>query len=226
MMNKKNIPYQKKINFTTWTKFLPKYFAFFISGTLITFSPVKASWEWQGDMSSLIIEVIDGANSIIDEFEIMGEIVDAPKVDLRWCENGTFYNSEEKYICFQPKLMNQLAKIGDAAIAFVAAHEYAHHIIYSNLEFQKLDGTNVLREELQADCFAGYILAKLPNMKFDENDIVEMLGTANLSGDKDYDDNLNHHGSGENRTLALRSGLTYGSIEKKDLYFNMFCIQE
>ena len=53
-----------------------------------------------------------------------------------------------------------------------------------------------------------------------------MLGTANLSGDKDYDDILNHHGSGENRTLALRSGLTYGSIEKKDLYFNMFCIQE
>ena len=198
-------------------KFKP--FAFLISSAIISFGPVKASWEWKGDISSLINAVIGGAE------ETMGKFAGAPPVDLKWCEEGTFYNTKEKYICFQPDFMRQLATIGDAAVAFVAAHEYAHHIVHSVPEVRELTKNNILREELQADCFAGTILATLKNIKFDENDVKEMLFAADFVGDKFYDDYLNHHGSGENRALALKAGLRYGATQEKDLYFSMFCSQ-
>jgi len=193
---------------------------FLISSAIITLSPVKASWEWNGDISSLINAVIRGAE------ETMGKFAGAPPVDLKWCEEGTFYNVREKYICFQPDFMRQLATIGDAAVAFVAAHEYAHHIVHSMPEVRELTKNNILREELQADCFAGTILATQKKIKFDENDVREMLYAADLVGDKLYDDYLKHHGSGENRALALRAGLRFGATKEKDLYFTMFCSQD
>ena len=64
---------------------------FLISSAIITLSPVKASWEWNGDISSLINAVIRGAE------ETMGKFAGAPPVDLKWCEEGTFYNIREKY---------------------------------------------------------------------------------------------------------------------------------
>ena len=153
----------------------------------------------------------------------MGKRVGAKKVNWSWgdCGGSSYYESFRNFICLRDELKNK-----KLALAFTTAHEYAHHIqktIYGPLDRESM---NILKIELQADCFAGYILAKLPNMEFDENDIVEMLGTANLSGDKDYDDHINHHGSGENRVLALRSGFRYGITDKKDLYFSMFCLQD
>ena len=194
--------------------------ALLISGSIITMSPGKASWEWEGDISSLINAVIAGAE------QTMGNFAGAPPVDLKWCEEGTFYNVKEKYICFQPDFISKLATIGDAAVAFVAAHEYAHHIVHSVPEVREITKNNILREELQADCFAGTILATLENIKFDENDVKEMLYAANVVGDKLYDNYLSHHGSGENRALALRAGLRYGATKEKDLYFTMFCSQD
>jgi len=197
-----------------------KPLAFLISSAIFSLSPAKASWEWDGDISSLINAVILGAE------ETMGKFAGAPPVNLRWCEEGTFYDIKEKYICFQPDFMRQLATIGDAAVAFVAAHEYAHHIVHSVPEVRELTKNNILREELQADCFAGTILATLKNINFDENDVKEMLFAADFVGDKFYDDYQKHHGSGENRALALRSGLRYGATQEKDLYFTMFCSQD
>ena len=155
-----------------------KSLVFLISSAIILLNPAKASWEWNGNISSLINAVIDGAE------ETMGKFAGAPPVDLKWCNEGTFYNIKEKYICFQPDFMRQLATIGDAAVAFVAAHEYAHHIVHSVPDVRELTENNILREELQADCFAGTILASLKNIKFDENDVREMLFAADLVGDK------------------------------------------
>ena len=197
-----------------------KSLVFLISSAIILLNPAKASWEWNGNISSLINAVIDGAE------ETMGKFAGAPPVDLKWCKEGTFYNIKEKYICFQPDFMRQLSTIGDAAVAFVVAHEYAHHIVHSVPDVRELTENNILREELQADCFAGTILASLKNIKFDENDVREMLFAADLVGDKAYDDYLKHHGSGENRALALRSGLRFGATQEKDLYFTMFCSQD
>ena len=181
-----------------------------------------ASWEWKGDMPSLINAVIAGAENSIGKFS------NAPPVNLKWCEKGPYYDISKKTICFEPSFMSQMASIGDAAVAYVAAHEYAHHIVHSRPDLKKLTKGNILREELQADCFAGTILSTIPNVFFDESDLKEMLKAASLLGDREFDNFENHHGNGENRALALRSGIRFGASKGKvkDLYFTMFCSQE
>ena len=46
-----------------------------------------------GNISSLINAVIGGAEKTIGKFS------GAPPVDLKWCENGTYYHIRKKYIC-------------------------------------------------------------------------------------------------------------------------------
>ena len=55
-------------------KFKP--LAFLISSAIISLSPAKASWEWEGDISSLINAVIGGSQKTIGKFS------GAPPVDL------------------------------------------------------------------------------------------------------------------------------------------------
>lgn len=182
---------------------------------------IYASWEWEGDMSSLINAVIKDAENT------MGKFSNTPPVNLKWCKQGPYYDIRKKTICFEPNFMRKMASIGDAAVAYVAAHEYAHHIVHSRPDLKRAIQGNILREELQADCFAGTILATIPNVSFDKSDLKEMLIAASLLGDREFDDFENHHGNGENRALALRSGFRFGASngKVKDLYFKMFCNQ-
>lgn len=154
----------------------------------------------------------------------IGSFAKAPPVRLKWC-SGTYYSKKQGVICFRKDFIYSLAeKIGDAAVAYVAAHEYAHHLQNSVPGLAGLSKGNVLRLELQADCFAGTILATIPNIYFDDQDIKEMILTAIIIGDEEYDSG-DHHGAGENRALALRSGLRFGATSKKDNYYSMFCNQ-
>ena len=68
------------------------------------------------------------------------------------------------------------------------------------------------------------ILATIPGIYFDDSDLKEMLAAAQILGDQEYDGN-NHHGSGEERALALRSGIRFGATKQKDNYFPVFCNQ-
>ena len=114
-------------------------------------------------------------------------------------------------------------KYRGTSLAFAAAHEYAHHLQYSKDKFGDL---NTLRSELQADCFAGIILATIPGISFNNDEIDKMLKFAFYDlGDNNYDSD-NHNGSGENRALAFRSGLAFGRSkgEYKDNYYKMFCL--
>ena len=117
--------------------------------------------------------------------------------------------------------------IGTAAVAFVIAHEYAHHVQFAQSQLIAKAQNNTMRLELQADCFAGVILANLPNISFDQSDVESMITAAALVGDHEYD-HYSHHGSGENRALALRSGLRFGNSKGKirDAYYKMFCLQK
>ena len=62
-------------------------------------------------------------------------------------------------------------------------------------------------------------------LSFNNDEVQKMLDFAfEKLGDNDYDDVVNHHGSGENRALAFRSGLAFGRSkgQYKDNYYKMF----
>lgn len=191
----------------------------FLLGLMTVLQPgarARAGYEWQGSVESLISSVIRQA---ADSF---GRSVKAPPVVARWCRS-TYYRPSNATICFSKPFMQGLAqKVGDAAVAYVVAHEYAHHL-QANITglLQRAQG-NTLRIELQADCFAGRILGSINNLAFDNQDIREMLTAASMLGDHEYD-SRSHHGAGENRALALRAGLRYASSGKKDNYYDIFC---
>ena len=62
-----------------------------------------------------------------------------------------------------------------------------------------------LLNELQADCLAGVYLGSIPNVTFDENDLVEMLTFSAALGD--YEIGSDWHGTPEMRMEALAIGL-------------------
>jgi uncharacterized protein len=183
---------------------------------LLPGAPAWAGYEWQGSVDSLIQAVINQAATTVSR------IGQAPPVSLRWCSK-TFYSPSQRTICFSKPFMETLARrVGDAAVAYVAAHEYAHHIqTHSPRQLRKAQG-NTLRIELQADCYAGIILGSMPRIAFNDQDIREMLTAATMMGDNHFDAR-DHHGAGENRALALRSGLRLASSGQKDNYYDLFC---
>ena len=70
-------------------------------------------------------------------------------------------------------------KYKGTSLAFAAAHEYAHHVQYSKDRFGDL---NTLRSELQADCFAGIILATIPGISFNNDEIDKMFNPLSHIG--------------------------------------------
>ena len=182
--------------------------------------PARAALDWTEDMESLINVVLAGASKTI------GKKAGAGPVQWTWCDN-TYYDSRSNLICLEQDFMKQLSKVGDAAVSFVVAHEYAHHIQFTKSQLIAKAQRNTMRIELQADCFAGVILASIPNISFDKEDTKNMIVAAALLGDKEFDSH-SHHGAGENRALALRSGLRFGSTKGKvkDAYYKMFCLQK
>ena len=194
-------------------------FSLLLALASVTPLPTKAAIEQTGDINSLIETVIDGAS------KTMGKAAGAGPVKWDWCD-GTYYNSRSKLICLEPEFIQQLSQIGESAVSFVVAHEYAHHVQFAKSKLIAKAKGNTMRMELQADCFAGVILASAKNISFDESDIKDMIIAASLLGDQEYD-SQQHHGPGENRALALRSGLRFGASKgkNKDAYYNMFCRQ-
>ena len=152
----------------------------------------------------------------------MGKRVGAKKVNWSWgdCGGSSYYESFRNFICLRDELKNK-----KLALAFTTAHEYAHHIqktIYGPLDRESM---NILKIELQADCFAGVILASIPNFYITPEDANKLLEIVHDEyGDFEYD-HWDHHGSGHNRHLSLRSGLMFGSSKgaKKDHYYKVFC---
>ncbi len=114
---------------------------------------------------------------------------------------GPFYCSldQNAYIdlSFWDQLESQFGASGDFAQAYVIAHEVAHHV--QNLlgvsdEVRALSAQNPadrnalsVRQELQADCFAGawagVVFNEGGDITLDEDDITEALGAAAAVGD-------------------------------------------
>jgi hypothetical protein len=52
--------------------------------------------------------------------------------------------------------------------------------------------------------------------------VVEAFNAASKLGDRTYD-HFDHHGTGEMRQLAIRSGVRFGLSNQRDNYFPLFC---
>ena len=182
-------------------KLIKKLVLSLIPLSLFSFTPINAALVDLKDTERLIEIVLEGAS------RTMGKYADAKKVQWDWCED-TYYDSSQNLICLEKKFMSELSEIGDAQYQLISKAR-----------------NNTMRIELQADCFAGIILASIPTISFGPDDVEAMLKTAFIVGDQDYDSEY-HHGPGENRALALRSGLRFGGSKgkNKDAYYKMFCL--
>ena len=166
------------------------------------------------------------SNILEEASKTMGKRVGAKDVKWMWgkeeyrCNN---YDFTRGVICLAENLKNNKFDL-----AFTTAHEYAHHVQWTAFNLPKTDNwreiINIVKLELQADCFAGIILGSIQNFYINPNDSTKMMELVGKFGDKKYDD-LDHHGSSENRSLALRSGLKFGSSKGiiKDNYYKVFC---
>lgn len=117
---------------------------------------------------------------------------------------GSYYCSKDNTIILAyGQIENIRRRYGDAGVAFVVFHEYAHYL-------QALNGIALPPpyNELFADCIAGALLQaseKSGTLKYDEKDALEILATAYSIGGG------SEHGTSEQRMEAVTVGATDGN---------------
>ncbi len=137
-------------------------------------------------------------------------------------------------------MQQRLGGGGDFAYAYVIAHEIGHHVqtllgVSAQLDEARRSGRNLqgdggllVRQELQADCYAGVWAhhAERRLQWLEDGDIEEALNTASAIGD----DRLQHqsqgtvvpdaftHGSSTQRVRWFRTGFESGSPDRCDTF--------
>ncbi len=154
---------------------------------------------------------------------------------------GPFYCPADRKIyidtTFYQELQNRFGAAGDFAQAYVIAHEVGHHLQFltgraewvrkaqaqaSQAESNQLQ----VRMELQADCYAGVWAARNKD-RLDAGDAEEGLRAARQIGDDVLQKATQGvvvpesftHGSAEQRMQALRLGLSTGSEDQCEVFF-------
>jgi uncharacterized protein len=115
--------------------------------------------------------------------------------------SGSLYCPRNNTIYITKQHIQMAYQHGDAALAYILAHEYAHAV-------QIRGGTrikNITQLELQADCLAGYYMGVMPDVDFDLQDIKEIAAIAFEVGDYEYN-SRQHHGTPKERTRAVLTG--------------------
>lgn len=156
---------------------------------------------------------------------------------------GPFYcpGDSKLYIdlSFYQELKNRFRAPGDFAMAYVVAHEVAHHVQYllgitqyvdqqrrvlSKSDFNQIS----VRLELQADFLAGVWVRHAQKMKnfLEEGDIEEALNAANAIGDDRIQKQSRGyvvpdsftHGTSEQRMRWFRKGIESGNMDDGDTF--------
>ncbi len=155
--------------------------------------------------------------------------------------SGPFYCPADQMayldVGFFEELHQRFGAPGDFATAYVIAHEIAHHIqtltgvserVQSESQRNKGDANELsVRQELQADCFAG-VWGYSANQRgiLEAGDLEEALTAAAAIGDdriqKQSGQGVNPetwtHGSGEQRTKWFRKGFDTGDPNQCDTF--------
>jgi uncharacterized protein len=156
-------------------------------------------------------------------------------------QTGPFYCPLDRRVyldlSFFRELEQRFGAPGDFAQAYVIAHEIGHHVQtvlgisaqVTQASQQDPSRRNELsiRQELQADCFAG-VWAKSADTRgvLDEGDLEEGIGAAAAVGDDRIQASVNGriepeswtHGSAEQRTRWLRRGFETGNPNACDTF--------
>jgi predicted metalloprotease len=156
---------------------------------------------------------------------------------------GPFYcpSDEKVYIdlSFYKELKDRFKAPGDAAQAYVIAHEIGHHVqkllgimdqveaVRQRMSERQANALQV-RVELQADCFAGIWANKAQETKniFEPGDIDQALNAASAIGDDRIQKQTQGyvvrdsftHGSSEQRVRWFRKGYETGSLQQCDTF--------
>ena len=115
--------------------------------------------------------------------------------------SGSLYCPRSNTIYITSQHIKMAYQYGDAALAYILAHEYAHAAQIAS--GSRLN--NITQLELQADCLAGYYMGVMPDVDFDLQDIKEIAAIAFQVGDYEYN-NRQHHGTPKERARAVLSG--------------------
>ena len=179
-------------------------------------------WEWPGTPADLIRAVTQGSfQAMVRDFKAAYGIERLPSVKVTNQCSRTAYTPKTATVCITSGMTQGLSRIGDGALAYVVAHELAHHLQHAIPAITRGFSSRT-QLELQADCLAGLLLARNRQVKFTEKDVVEAFKAASKLGDRTYD-HFDHHGTGEMRQLAIRSGVRFGLSNQRDNYFPLFC---
>ncbi|WP_373541881.1 neutral zinc metallopeptidase [Chamaesiphon sp.] len=115
--------------------------------------------------------------------------------------SGSLYCPRNNTVYITQQHIRMAYQYGDAALAYILAHEYAHAA-------QTIGGfrpRNITQIELQADCLAGFYMGAMPNVTFDRQDIQQIAEIAYQVGDYEVN-NRQHHGTPEQRSQAVLLG--------------------
>jgi uncharacterized protein len=115
--------------------------------------------------------------------------------------SGSLYCPRSNTIYITQQHIKMAYQYGDAALAYILAHEYAHAAQITGGSRLR----NITQIELQADCLAGYYMGVMPDVSFDDKDIEEIARIAFQVGDYEYN-NRQHHGTPKERALAVLTG--------------------
>jgi uncharacterized protein len=114
---------------------------------------------------------------------------------------GSAYCPADHALFITTRDIGMAYRYGDAALAFVIAHEYAHAM---QAAFRFMPGYTAMAE-LQADCLAGVYLGSMPNLTVERSDINEIGSLAYRIGD--YGWGRQHHGTPAQRLRAVVRGI-------------------
>lgn len=114
---------------------------------------------------------------------------------------GSLYCPRNNTIYITKQHIRMADQYGDAALAYILAHEYAH----AAQTVGRFRPTTITAIELQADCLAGFYMGAMPNVTFDRQDIQQIASLAYRIGDYEIN-NSQHHGTPEERADAVVVG--------------------
>lgn len=129
--------------------------------------------------------------------------------------DNAFYCQADHSIFFDQALFDEsLASIGDFAPVFILAHEWGH-LVQGELGFLAMRDRAGIRNELQADCFAGLFTRHVEDLgMLEPGDTDEALEIAFEAGDPSgARQSAASHGTSEQRQKAFAIGYTQSLSE-------------